>query len=375
MEQHVNSNYLNIVQTIKDAIVKSRYRAATVVNSEMLSLYYGIGKYISENSRSNFWGTGAIDAISERLQQELPGLKGFSAVNIKRMRQFYEAWVPYLEAVNQTDIVRPLPTDEIQPSLLIANRSLVTDDLQSSDIKCFLSVGFTHHYELLIKTKSIAERLFYIERCATEFWSVEKLKYNLKSDLYGKQGTLPNNFQTTISNEDFQRKAMQSFKDEYLLDYINIESSPDDEPDERVLETEIMNNIRKFIMSLGKDFSFVGNQHRLIVAEQEFFIDLLFFNRQLQSLVAIELKRGKFKPEYLGKMNFYLSALDDLVRLPHENPSIGIILCKDQNQQLVEYAFRDMSKPMGVATYKTTKELPPEYKNILPDTESLRELL
>jgi len=126
---------------------------------------------------------------------------------------------------------------------------------------------------------------------------------------------------------------------------------------------------------LGKDFSFIGNQYRLIAAEQEFFIDLLFFNRQLQSLVAIELKRGKFKPEYLGKMNFYLSALDDLVRLPHENPSIGIILCKGQNQQLVEYAFRDMSKPMGVATYKTTKELPPEYKNILPDTESLKELL
>jgi predicted nuclease of restriction endonuclease-like (RecB) superfamily len=369
MEQHVNPNYLSIVQAIKDAIVKSRYRAATVVNSEMLSLYYGIGKYISENSRSNFWGTGAIDAISERLQQELPGLRGFSAGNIKKMRIFFEEWCEPIgnRASSTYDLLLPVNQD-------IEIRALATHDIEKIPTG-FLSIGFTHHYEILKKATSLDERLFYIERCATEFWSVEKLKYNLKSDLYGKQGTLPNNFQATISNEDFQRKALQSFKDEYLLDYINIESSPDDEPDERVLETEIVNNIRKFIMSLGKDFSFVGNQHRLIVAEQEFFIDLLFFNRQLQSLVAIELKRGKFKPEYLGKMNFYLSALDDLVRLPHENPSIGIILCKDQNQQLVEYAFRDMSKPMGVATYKTTKELPPEYRNILPDTESLRELL
>jgi predicted nuclease of restriction endonuclease-like (RecB) superfamily len=217
------------------------------------------------------------------------------------------------------------------------------------------------------------ERLFYIEHCATEFWSVEKLQYHLKSNLFTKQGKLPNNFQTAISDKDLQRKALLSFKDEYLLNYINIES-PDDEPDERVLESEIVNNIRKFIMSLGKDFSFIGNQYRIIV-EKEYFIDLLFFNRQLQCLVAFDLKRGDFKPEYLGKMNFYLSALDDLVRLPHENSSIGIILCKSQNQRTVEYAFRDMTKPMGVATYKTASELPPEYKNVLPDAERLKELL
>jgi predicted nuclease of restriction endonuclease-like (RecB) superfamily len=203
---------------------------------------------------------------------------------------------------------------------------------------------------------------------------VETLRYNLKSNLYKKQGKLPNNFQTTISDKDLQRKALLSFKDEYLLDYINIES-PDDEPDERVLESEIINNIRKFIMSLGKDFSFIGNQYRIIVEEQEYFIDLLFFNRQLQCLVAFELKRGDFKPEYLGKMNFYLSALDDFVRLPHENPSIGIILCKSKKQKTVEYAFRDMTKPMGVAVYKTLAKLPLKYKNILPDAERLKELL
>jgi predicted nuclease of restriction endonuclease-like (RecB) superfamily len=375
MEQQVNTNYSKAIQLIKSAILKSRYRAAALANRELLSLYYGIGKYISENSRNHFWGTGAIETISIQLQQELPGLRGFSLVNLKRMRQFYEAWEHvFVNHQSTTGEIRPLSTDEIEIDLFTVNRPLLADDLRSSDLESFLSIGFTHHYELLIKTDSLEERLFYIQHCANEFWSVEKLKYNLKSDLYAKQGKLPNNFKTTISDIDLQRKALLSFKDEYLLDYINIES-PDDEPDERVLESAIVSNIRKFIMSLGKDFSFIGNQHRLIVEEQEYFIDLLFFNRQLQCLVAIELKRGNFKPEYLGKMNFYLSALDDLVRLPHENRSIGIILCKSQKQNIVEYAFRDMTKPMGVATYKVGTELPDEYKNILPNAEQLKQLL
>jgi predicted nuclease of restriction endonuclease-like (RecB) superfamily len=391
MEQQVNHNYSKAIQLIKGAILKSRYRAAALANRELLSLYYGIGKYISENSRNHFWGTNAIETISMQLQQELPGLRGFSDGNLRKMRIFFEEW----EILNadrslstneiQTDLlyanrqlstaeIRPLITDEIETDLLTVNRQLPIDDLQQFDLQKFLSIGFTHHYEIIAKTKPLKERLFYIQCCATEFWSVEKLKYHIKSNLYAKQGKLPNNFKTTISDIGLQRKALLSFKDEYLLDYINIES-PDDEPDERVLENAIVSNIRKFIMSLGKDFSFIGNQYRLIVEEQEYFIDLLFFNRQLQCLVAIELKRGDFKPEYLGKMNFYLSALDDLVRLPHENRSIGIILCKSQKQNIVEYTFRDMTKPMGVATYKVATELPDEYKNILPDAEQLKQLL
>jgi predicted nuclease of restriction endonuclease-like (RecB) superfamily len=271
------------------------------------------------------------------------------------MRLFYEIWEPVFSN-------RPLLTDdlaissqEIDIHVLASNRRLSTGGLSEEQTKRFFSIGFTHHYEILAKTQVFEERIFYIERCAAEFWSVENLRYNLKSNLYKKQGKLPNNFKTTISDKDLQRKALLSFKDEYLLDYINIES-PEDEPDERVLESEIVNNIRKFIMSLGKNFSFIGNQYRITVEEQEYFIDLLFFNRQLQCLVAFELKRGDFKPEYLGKMNFYLSSLDDLVRLPHENPSIGIILCKSKKQKTVEYAFRDMTKPMGVAVYKTAAE-------------------
>jgi len=393
MKEIRTNHYSNVIQEIKSAILKSRYRAAALANRELLSLYYGIGKYISENSRKGFWGTGAIETISERLQQELPGLRGFSAVNIKRMRQFYEGWetvfvnrplpMDDLEFTDNMNIanrslpvneIRPIVSDEIKLNLLTEIRPMASDEIQFIDIHHFLSIGFSHHYELLIKTDTLEERLFYIKCCAIEFWSYNQLKYHLKSNLFASRGKLPNNFQTTISDRDLQRKALLSFKDEYLLDHINIEA-PDDEPDERVLESAIVNNIRKFIMALGKDFSFIGNQYRLMVDEEEYFVDLLFFNRQLQCLVAFDLKRGKFKPEYLGKMNFYLSALDDMVRLPHENSSIGIILCKSQKQKTVEYAFRDMTKPMGVATYKTAAELPPEYRNVLPDAERLKDFL
>lgn len=374
MEQSISINYADVVRQIKNAILQSRYRAAKLANREMLSLYFGIGKFISENSRNHFWGTGAIESISERLQQELPGLRGFSPANIKRMRQFYEEWQPYLITENHIQSIRPMLSDEIQIDLLAANRPTVSDDLEMDTWNSFLSVGFSHHYEIIIKTKTLEERFFYIGKCATEFWNYRVLQNNLKSNLFAKQGKLPNNFAITISDADLRRKALLSFKDEYLLDYINIES-PDDEVDERVLESEIVLNIKNFIMSLGKDFAFIGNQHRFIVEEQEYFVDLLFFNRQLQCLIAFELKRGAFKPEYLGKMNFYLSALDDLVRLPHENRSIGIILCKSKKEKIVEYAFRDTSKPMGVSTYKLTTELPEKYREILPSEEELRKLM
>jgi len=387
MEQHSLINYNQAIQAIKTAILQSRYRAATQVNREMLSLYFGIGKFISENSRNHFWGTNALETISVSLQQELSGLRGFSPVNLKRMRQFYEEWERYIQRLdNQMNVIRPTLSDEIQTDILLvnsqstpdkiltANRPTVSDDLINFPLNSFLAVGFSHHYEILVKAKKIEERLFYIEKCATEFWSYRTLQYHLKESLFAKRGELPNNFHTTISDIDLRRKALFSFKDEYLLDYINIES-PDDEWDERVLENEIVTNIKNFIMSLGKDFSFIGNQYRLIVEKQEYFIDLLFFNRQLQCLVAIELKRGAFKPEYFGKLNFYLSALDDLVRLPHENRSIGIILCKSQKQSIVEYAFRDMSKPMGVSTYKFASELPEQFRNILPNADELKQLL
>lgn len=374
MEQQASINYNQAIQAIKCAILQSRYRAVALVNRELLSLYFGIGKFISENSRNHFWGTNAIETISVKLQQELPGLRGFSPVNIKRMRQFFEEWEKYLQnADNQNTVIRPSVPDEIQTDLLLVNRPLITDDLFNINFDHFLSIGFTHHYEILVKAKTPVERLFYIQNCATEFWSVEKLKYNLKASIFQKQGSLPNNFEKTIQNPNLQKQALQSFKDEYLLDFINIEDP--DELDERLLENEIVLHIKKFIMALGSDFSFLGNQYRLEVDEKEYFIDLLFYNRRIQCLVAVELKRGEFKPEYAGKLNFYLSALDEYIKLPHENPTIGIILCKSQSKKIVEFAFRDTSKPMGVSTYLLATQLPEQYRDILPDAETLKKLL
>ena len=394
MEIQGDNNYVLAVKQIKTAILKSRYEAAALANKELLKLYFGIGQYVSFHSRNKNWGKGAIDSISSLLQQELHGLRGFSATNIRNMRIFYEEWEcmqPYLIdkkeplfQFSEEELDRQLPSTELKNQ----NRQLATGDLNDSFliqqlptaelenewIELFLKVPFTQHRLIIRGAEVTEERVFYIQKVATEFWSFETLKHQLKSDLYQRQGKLAHNFQSTLSENAFRQKALMAFKDEMLLDFINIEDA-DEEPNERVLENAIVQNIKKFIMALGTEFSFIGNQHRLLIEDEEYFIDLLFFNRKIQSLVAIELKKGKFKAEYVGKMNLYLSALDEMVKQPHENPSIGIILCKEKNNKIVEFAFRDTSKPMGVVTYKTYNDLPEAYKNILPDTETLKSLL
>ena len=360
--------YIAAVKEIKGAILQSRYRAATLVNKELLSLYFNIGKYVSFNTRHKNWGKSAIDVISNELQQELPGLRGFSSTNIKNMRIFYEEWSFLNDFIFDENAFKALSNSQ----LLI--RQLPTADLKNKLLNCFLKVGFTQHREIIRLSDNLEARLFYIEQCATLFWNADTLKRNLKNNTFERIGKMSTNFDQTIQEPTFKNKALLSFKDEMLLDFINIEDA-DEEFDERVFERAILQNIKKFIMALGTDFSFIGNQYRLIVEEEEFFIDLLFFNRKIQSLVAIELKKGKFKAEYAGKMNLYLSALDEYVKQDHENPSIGIILCKEKNNKIVEFAFRDTSKPIGVVTYKTSDDLPEKYKNVLPDIDKLKELM
>jgi len=378
---------------IKDAIVRSRYQAAKLINKELLSLYYGVGKYVSDNSRDGFWGQGAIKQISETLQRELPGLRGFGEVSLKKMRLFYEAWQPLFA----NDSNRHLPTDDLSGCGKNKNRHLLTDELQISANKdnsldlellsrhlidltvdgfsgdAFFSVGFSHHSEILAKEKSLYGRLFYISRCSAEFWTVDTLKSYLRGSLYTKAGIMPNNFLQTLPDSAQSNRAIRAFKEEYFLDFINIEDEID--PDERVFERSIVANIKQFILSFGNKFCFIGNQYRVMVDEQEFFIDLLFFNRELHCLVAVELKRGGFKPAHLGQLNFYLSALDEFVRQPDEAQSIGIILCKEANRSIVEFAVRDYTKPMGVATYRTRNEMPEQWQKALPDLDDIKKLL
>ena len=353
--------YKEFIQNLKATILQSRYVAARLANKELLNLYFQTGKIIVEQINENEWGTKIIDKISNDLQCELPGLRGFSTGNLKKIRVFYKEWKPLIQ-------ISSLATNQLLP--IDKQEFIIGSTVSNQFVEYFYSLGFSHHYTIVSHTKEIDERIFYIVNTAQNFWSFRVLEKNLKEKLYHQTGKLPNNFEQTLP-ENIGNKAVRMFKDEYLFDYINIE----DEDDERVFENAIMLNIKKFIMTLGSDFAFIGNQFRVLVAEDEFFIDLLFFNRKLQALVAIELKRGKFKAEYVGKMNLYLSALDEYVKQPHENPSIGIILCKEKNDKVVEFSFRDYNKAMGVASYKTSREIPLQYKGILPNEDELKNLM
>lgn len=381
MEEKKPESYKEAVQTIKSAILRSQFNAAKAVNREQLSLYYGIGRYISLNSRKGFWGTGAIENISLQLQKELPGLRGFSLSNMKNMRKFYEAWELH---INRQPVAVDLQMSEKESTgfndiddlvLIKSNRQPVAVDLQ---IEEFLSISFTHHIEILNKVDAIKERVFYIRQSILNRWSKHTLRTHLEADDFNHQGALPNNFVQTLPDSKQSLRAIEMFKDQYLLDFINVEElniRDEEDIDERVVENAIVHNVKNFIMTFGQDFTFVGNQYRLDVLGHTQIIDLLFFNRELNSLVAIELKTGPFKPSYLGQLNLYLSALDDFVRKPHENPSIGIILCKDADKAFVEYAVRDYNKPMGVATYRTKGDMPERLRQALPDMEELKKLI
>ena len=355
------------IKELKSTILAGRYKAAKLANRELLILYLKVGGLLSHRAAEEAWGSKVLNQLSVQLQVELPGLRGFSASNLKRMRILFETWITKLPSKEIFSQIGPSLTDQLAFSEFEIGPSL-TDQFQ----KAFYSISFTHHYEIISKTDQLEERIFYITKIAKESWSVRTLKYHLKSKLYQTQGTLPNNFEQTLPQE-IKMKAINAFRDNYLLDFIQL-NDPDDE-DERFVENEIVKNIKQFLLSLGSDFTYIGNQYRLIVDGDEFFIDLLFFNRSLQSLVAIDLKSGKSKPEYISKMNFYLSALNDMVKLPHEKPSIGIILCREKNNKVVEYTCQDFNKAMGVATYETSSELPPEYQKYLPDPNTLRKLM
>lgn len=374
------------VQVIKTAVLQSQIRTVKNVNSDVLALYYSVGGFISENSRKQKWGSGAIKAISDQLQKELPGLRGFGESNIKNMRQFYEEWSgsvfrqPMAGETQATEIVQdeirqPTATQIALPILQTKFLSTAFDVQTAHD---FLSISFTHHMEILNKTDTLEERLFYIRHTAAYKWDKYRLRDLLKQDLYHHQSEMPNNFLQTLPKRIQALKAIEMFKDEYFLDYVNVEElGVRDEADinERVVENAIVQNVKNFIMTFGKDFTFVGNQYHLEKFGENEFIDLLFYNRELACLVAVELKKGKFKPAYLGQLQSYLQILDTDIRKKNENPSIGIILCREMNKAYVEFVIQKYDSPMGVATYKTSDDMPENLRKALPDIEDLKRLL
>ncbi len=371
-----NAELSNAVQAIKGAILQSQQRALAAINQEQLALYYGIGRFVSMNTRNKNWGKGFIEAVSEQLRKELPGLRGFSPASLRKMRTFYEEW----QMLSDNSFVETNKLVDVESNSFVGTNELPTVQFKidaNFPIVAFMNIGFTHHYAIISKVKDVEQRKFYIQFAADTKAKVEDLEQIINDDLYSHQGELPNNFKKTIPDQLQAYRAITMFKDEYLLDFINTEELfiRDKDRDERVIEQRIVQNVKEFIMTFGKDFTFVGNQYHLEKFGVEEFPDLLFFNRELAALVCVELKDGPFRTSYLGQLAGYLRILDDEVRKPNENPSIGIILCKSTNKKFVEYVIQDYDKPMGVATYKTTADMDERLKRLLPPVEELEKLL
>ena len=375
----------NAVQIIKEAIQQSQLRALGAINQEQLALYYGIGRFVSANTRNKNWGKGFIDAVSKQLRKELPGLRGFSAPSMRKMRTFYEEW-RMLSGSSEAVIVESnsfVPTNNLtegnQNSFVSTNKLAPVEFKIYADfpIAAFMSIGFSHHYAIVSKVKDLEQRKFYILFAADTKVKVEDLEQLIDDDLFHHQGQIPNNFKKNLPSQLQAYRAISMFKDEYLLDFINVEELfvRDKDCDERVIEQSIIHNVKNFIMTFGKDFTFVGNQYHLEKFGVEEFPDLLFFNRELSALVCVELKSGPFKSAYLGQLAAYLRILDDEVRKPNENPSIGILLCKSANKKFVEYVIQDYDKPMGVATYKTAADMDERLRRLLPSVDELERLL
>ena len=389
------SDFVSAVKDIKLAILQARANAARLANAEALKLYFYVGGYISKKTRSAKWGSGAIDALSERLQVELPGLRGFSATNIKNMRAFFEFWADdfSIRPLPMGELsIRHLPSDEncssatneirqmsSAESALIPIRQMPSAELGVESLNAFMSVGFSQHRDIVRAVQSKDEAWYYICASAKAPWSYEQLLQHLRADDYHHIGALPNNFGKTLSPMALATKAVRSFRDEYLLELVNLDNADavhDQDIDERVLSKSLVADVEKTIQSLGgDDFCFMGREKRLLVEGEEVFIDLLFYHRSLRAMVAVELKMGKFRAAYLGQLELYLSALDATMKHPDENPSIGLLLCEKMNKGFVEFAVRDKSKPLGIATYRTLSSIPKPYKVLAPVIEGVKRVM
>ena len=382
----MDQELITAVETIKTAILQSQYQAAKETTRVQLILYYGIGRYLSSKKGKKTWGTSVLETISSQLRKELPGLRGFSATSLKKMRLFYENW-SFLEDSNSSVMTDELPdtrtnssdaSDELTAIIPIADFKLSGINLADFPVEDFFKVPFSHHITIFSKVKNLQERYYYIHRVVEENLQVDTLEILIKKDAYKHQKELPNNFERTITPASLARKAVEMFKDEYLLDFINVEEIGERDAadvDERVVENAIIHNVKNFIMTFGKDFAFVGDQYHLEAFNEEFFSDLLFFNRELNCLVVVELKRGEFKPAYLGQLSAYLRIIDDKIKKPHENRTIGIVLCKSMNKQFAEYVIQDYDKPMGVTTYKSLSEMPENMQKVLPDLDDIKKIM
>ena len=336
--------YVELLEDLKTRIRTTQIKATLSANRELIRLYWDIGKAIVERQRKEGWGKSVVERLARDLQAEFRGISGFSPQNMWYMRAFYLAWTA--EAANLQQPVGELDGENLPHPVG--------------------EIPWGHNIVLLEKVKSLARRLWYAEKTIEHGWSRAVLVHQIESGLHERQGKAVTNFDRTLPppQSDLARQAL---KDPYVFDFLTLTN----DAAERELEQGLLAHIRRFLLELGTGFAFVGQQYYLEVGGEDFYIDLLFYHLRLRCYVAIDLKVEPFKPEFAGKMNFYLSAVDDLLRHPDDKPSIGLILCKDRNKVVVEYALRDTRKPMGVAAYRLTTSLPKDLKGSLPTIEEL----
>ena len=327
--------YNKFLAEIKDRIRKAQYEALKSVNKELIALYWDIGSMIVERQEKYSWGKSVVENLSEDLRNEYPGIKGFSVQNLWYMRQFY---------LNYRD------NEKLQPMVG--------------------EISWSKNLAIMGKCKDDLEREFYIRMTKKFGWTKNVLINQIENKAYQQYLLNQTNFDKAVP-EKYRSQAKLAVKDEYTFDFLEL----GEEHSEKELESALVNRIRLFLTEMGNHFCFIANQYRIEIDDEEFFIDLLLYHRKLKCLVAIELKIGKFLPEYAGKMQFYLSVLDDKVKLEDENPSIGIVVCKSKNRTIVEYTLKDVSKPIGVSTYKVLEELPEDLSKYLPSGDEIAEKL
>jgi predicted nuclease of restriction endonuclease-like (RecB) superfamily len=324
-------SYPKLLEQLKERIRSAQVKAALSVNRELVLLYWRIGRDILERQNQAGWGAKIIDQISTDLRKEFPDSKGFSARNLKYMRAFAEAW----------------------PDERIVQEALA-------------QITWYHNLTLMEKVKVPEQRLWYVQKTVENGWSRNVLLHHIVGSLYTRQGKASSNFDATLPAPQSDL-AKQLLKDPYNFDFLTIA----DDAHERELQRGLIDHIRDFMVELGVGFAYVGENVHLEVGGEDFYLDLLFYHLQLRCYVVIDLKTGKFKPEYAGKMNFYLAAVDDIKRHKDDQPSIGIILCREKNKLIVEYSLRDMTKPIGVPEYQLTEALPEELAGQFPTVGQL----
>jgi predicted nuclease of restriction endonuclease-like (RecB) superfamily len=328
-------SYPGLLSDIKKRVRAAQYAAIKAVNHELVGLYWDIGRLIVERQEAEGWGKSVVEQLSADLRAEFPGVSGFSVQNLWYMRQFFSEY---------------RNCEKLQP--------LVGE------------IAWAHNLVIMSKCKDAQEREFYLRMTRKFGWSRNVLLHQIENQSYEKYLLGQTNFDRALSPE-LRAQAKLAVLDEYTFDFLEL----GEEHSERELERALIGRIEDFLRAMGGMFAFMGSQYRLEVDSKEFFLDLLLFHRRLRCLVAIELKVGEFLPEFVGKMQFYLTALDRQVRQEDENPSIGIILCKEKRRTIVEYALHDAHKPIGVATYEITRTLPKALRGQLPSPQEIADLL